>query len=109
MITTSKNASYIYNDRIAEGFNFMLITDNKDGQPVTKTIDFVVKQISSIEGIAAKDYIWLYQDQSGIVDGYDVESHGFVMIGANNFEDAINVFTARKKRHHLADVRLNQT
>lgn len=99
---STKSPMYTFLHVSTQGYSFVMITDTKEGAEVTKSIEAVILQICVSKRWKAEEHIWLYRDQADIVDGYDINDHGFVMIGADSFQTAINVFIARKERKRNA-------
>ena len=82
-----------YNNKI----DVLAIEDlNLGNVSVTNDIENVVADISRLEKLKAEDYMIVFKDSTGHWDGWDSSKQQFVLLGMDNWYDAIELWISRK-------------
>ncbi len=69
---------------------------NLGSTSVTNDIENVVSDISRLEKLKAEDYMIVFKDSTGHWDGWDSSKQQFVLLGMDNWYDAIELWISRK-------------
>lgn len=79
-----------------QGNRIITIIDEDRGMSVTNDIENVVKEIESLHGLDADDYLIIYRDTDGTWDGWDNKNQLFIPLSAANEEEATEGIIAWK-------------